>query len=152
MKNKLNILLVLVLILSIGLACGFSSKTESGEPKVTTKAEKTKPAGERIDGYTVKGFEFVYYKIPANLSREELIETAQKLHEEEPKAQLILVDDESGVKDYIDYAKSISAGDYEAEMPKEWADKHIVANVQKMMSGKFVLYESYGYKEIAELK
>ena len=37
-------------------------------------------------------------------------------------------------------------------MPKEWADKHIVANVQKYMSGKFMLCKGAGYKEIAELK
>jgi len=37
-------------------------------------------------------------------------------------------------------------------MPAEWADKHIIANVQKYMSGKFVLCEGNGSKEIADLK
>ena len=37
-------------------------------------------------------------------------------------------------------------------MPQEWAHKHIVANVQLYMSGKFVLCEGNGSKEIAELK
>ena len=48
--------------------------------------------------------------------------------------------------------KAVSAGNYDAELPKQWAEDHIVANVQKLLSGKWMLYESYGYKEIAELK
>lgn len=153
MRNNLNFLLVLTLLLAVGLACNLS-EARSGEPDAKTKIEKAenKPQTVRLDGYKVRGFEFVYYKIPAGLSREDLIKTAQKLHEAEPAAQLILVDDDSKVQDYIDYAKAVSAGKYDAELPKAWADKHIVANVQKMMSGKFVLYEGYGYKEIAELE
>lgn len=157
MKNKINILLGLMIILSVGLACNFS-EAELNKTDVRAKTEKPQTESEnassvkRIDGYTMRGFEFVYYKIPANLNREDLIETAQKLHEKEPKAQLILVDDDSKVQEYIDYAKAVSVGNYDAEMPKNWADEHIVANVQKMMSGKFVLYEGYGYKEIADLK
>lgn len=161
MKKKINILLGLILLLSVGLACNFSeaelnktdvkAKTEKPETKSETEL-KSAAETERIDGYTMRGIEFVYYKIPAGLSREELIETAQKLHEKEPKAQLILVDDNTKVQEYIDYAKAVSVGNYDAEMPKNWADEHIVANVQKMMSGKFFLYEGYGYKEIAELK
>lgn len=151
MKNKLNILLVLIMLSGVGLACKFS-EAQSGERKLEAEKTEKKPEIERIDRYTIRGFEFVYYKIPVGLSREKLIETAQKLHEEEPKAQLILIDDDSKAQDYINYAKAVSAGDYETPLPKDWADKHVVANVQKMMSGKFVLYEGYGYKEIAELK
>ena len=148
MKNKLNLFLGLILLLSLALGCNLSeSKTEN--PKSTSESKSTT---QRIDGYNVRGFEFAYYKIPAGLSRQELIATAQKLHQAEPKAQLILVDDASQVQDYINYAKSISAGNEAGKLPKEWADKHIVANVQKYTSGKFMLCEGYGYKEIAELK
>ena len=154
MKNQLNILLVLILLLGISLACnrseakpGIKNQTETR----TTKIEKS-DENERLDSYSLRGLEFIYYKIPSNLSREQLIETAQKLHEAEPKAQLILVDDDSQVEDYVKYAKAVSSGDYDAEFPKQWAEDHIVANVQKLLSGKWMLYESYGYKEIVELK
>ena len=160
MNDKpLNFLLVLILLSAFGLACNLSeAKTDGGAADVKTQSgtekAKTKKTGEteRLDSYSLRGGEFVYYKIPAGLSREELIETAQRLHEEEPKAQLILVDDDSQVTDYIKYAKAVSAGQYDADFPKQWAEDHIVANVQRLLSGKWILYESYGYREIAELK
>jgi hypothetical protein len=154
MKNNLNILLVLILLLGISLACNRSEAKPDLKNQTETRATKTETSGEteRLDSYSLRGLEFIYYKIPADLSREQLIETAQKLHEEEPKAQLILVDDDSQVQDYVKYAKAVSSGDYDAEFPKQWAEDHIVANVQKLLSGKWMVYESYGYKEIAELK
>ncbi|HEX8367437.1 MAG TPA: hypothetical protein VF604_02630 [Pyrinomonadaceae bacterium] len=158
MKNQLNILLVLILLLGVSLACNrseakpdFKNQTENRAAK-TEKTDGSSSETERLDSYSLRGLEFIYYKIPADLSREQLIETAQKLHEEEPKAQLILVDDDSQVEDYVKYAKAVSSGDYDAEFPKQWAEDHIVANVQKLLSGKWMVYESYGYKEIAELK
>jgi hypothetical protein len=155
MKNKLNILLVLIFLLGVSLACNRSEAKPDLKNRSETRAtkiEKSDGETERLDSYSLRGLEFIYYKIPSDLSREELIETAQKLHEKEPKAQLILVDDDSQVADYVKYAKAVSSGDYDAEFPKQWAEDHIVANVQKLLSGKWMLYESYGYKEISELK
>ncbi|HEX9961160.1 MAG TPA: hypothetical protein VGB00_09525 [Pyrinomonadaceae bacterium] len=154
MKNNLNILLVLILLLGVSLACNRSEAKPDLKNQTETSATKTETGGEtrRLDSYSLRGLEFIYYKIPADLSREQLIETAQKLHEAEPKAQLILVDDDSQVADYVKYAQAVSSGDYDAEFPKQWAEDHIVANVQKLLSGKWMVYESYGYKEIAELK
>ncbi|HLM03122.1 MAG TPA: hypothetical protein VK400_18870 [Pyrinomonadaceae bacterium] len=152
MKNNLNILLVLILLLGISLACNRSEAKPDSKNQTQTRVTENGGETERLDSYSLRGLEFIYYKIPANLSREQLIETAQKLHEAEPKAQLILVDDDSQVADYVKYAKAVSSGDYDAEFPKRWAEDHIVANVQKLLSGKWMLYESYGYKEIAELK
>jgi hypothetical protein len=106
----------------------------------------------KLDGYTLRGLTFSYYLIPAGLSRDELMKTAQEIHASEPEAQLILVDDESGVADYVSYAKGMSQGNQDVQLPKEWADKHIVANLQRLMSGKWMLYEGYGYKEIGEVK
>jgi len=154
MKNKLNILLVLIFLLGVSLACNRSeAKSEYKNEKTRAEKRETKSGAiERLDSYSLRGLEFIYYKIPSNLSREQLIETVQKLHEDEPKAQLILVDDDSQVEDYVKYAKQVSGGNYDAEFPKQWAEEHIVANVQKLLSGKWMVYESYGYKEIAELK
>ncbi|NUO52660.1 MAG: hypothetical protein HOV80_27755 [Polyangiaceae bacterium] len=133
-----------------------SSSDDDDEPR-KPKAAKTSTTSPdktaKLDEYTIKGIQFVYFKVPAGLSREQLIEAAQKLHEQEPKAQLVLVDDDSKVKEYITYAKAISGqGELNEPMPQEWADKHIVANVQLYVSGKFVLCEGNGSKEIAELK
>jgi hypothetical protein len=147
-----NLLLILSLFLGIGLGCKSSTKAgaDSTSKSSTGKAEKN----SKLDEYTIRGFRFVYFRIAPGLSREALIETAQKLHDSEPDAQLLLVDDDTHLEDYIAYAKAASGqGEIEkTELPKEWADKHIIANVQKYISGKFVLCEGNGYKEIAELE
>lgn len=149
MKNKLNLLVVLALILGIGLACGSDKTHESGEKNDA----KTETAGKpkKLESYSFKGLKFSYYLIKKDLSRDELIATVKEIHRQEPDAQLILVDDESGVEDYVNYAKGISTGKTDVELPKEWADKHIVANLQQFLSGKWMLYKGYGYEEIGEI-
>lgn len=142
--NLLNLAAILIVFVIFGLAC--SSENNS----VNTKSNSDKPL--KLDSYTIKGIKFAYYKIPAGLEQNKLIEMAQILHEAEPDTQLILVDDDSKVAQYIEYAKGISSGNVNVELPNEWANKHIVANVQKYMSGKFVVCEGNGYKEIAQLK
>ena len=135
---------------------GGENRNEAGSNNqgsgTTQSKQETGKLPRKLDGYTLRGLTFSYYLIPAGLSRDELMKTAQEIHQGEPDAQLILVDDESGVGDYIAYAKGVSQGNQDVKLPKEWADKHIVANLQKFMSGKWMLYEGYGYKEIGELK
>jgi hypothetical protein len=149
MKNRLNLLIVLALLLGISLACGSDKNNESSE----TGDVKTETSGKpkKLESYSFKGLKFSYYLIAKDLSREELIAAAKEIHEQEPDAQLILVDDASGVADYVNYAKGISTGKTDVELPKEWADKHIVANLQKFLSGKWMLYKGYGYEEIGEI-
>lgn len=77
---------------------------------------------------------------------------ARTVHDGEADAQLILVDDDSGLAEYVNYAKRFSKGETTAELPKEWAERHIAANMQKYPSGKYNLCESYGSVEIAELE
>lgn len=145
---NLNLLLAISLLIVSGLAC--SNTAERGESG-SKPAAANKPA--KLESYSLKGVKFAWFKVPTGLNGEELIATAQKLHEQEPDTQLILVDDDSQMADYISYAKAISGqGEIDKPMPVEWADKHIIANVQKYMSGKFVLCEGYGSKEIADLK
>jgi hypothetical protein len=144
--NYLNLLLVVILAFGLGLAC---SETKAGESKPgETKADL--PA--KVADETVRGFHFIYFKVPAGLDEKGLIETAQKLHDREPDAQLILVDDDSQLEDYIKYTKDISAGNYDGKLPREWVDRHIVGNVQKFTSGKFKLCRGAGGSEIADLK
>ncbi len=152
--------IVLSMLLSFGLGCSnlVDNSNSNAKPANTSKPspESTKQSGSastKLDSYTIKGVKFAWFKIPAGLKENELIETAQKLHEQEPDTQLILVDDDSELKDYIAYAKAISGqGEIDKPMPAEWADKHIIANVQKYMSGKFVLCKGNGSSEIADLK
>lgn len=143
-RNYFNLLLTIAVSLGIGLAC---TGTKAEDSKTTTTKLPAKVAEEKI-----RSFRFVYFKIPAGLGEKELIDTARELHDSEPDAQLILVDDDSQLDKYITYTKEWSNGNYEAELPKEWMEKHVVANVQKYMSGKFVLCKGAGYKEIADLK
>jgi len=142
------------LLLVIGLTCpSCGDGRDAKQPaEADASAKKPEPGPLRLDGYTIRGFLFAYYLIPSGLSREELIAAAPALHDREPKAQLILVDDRSQLAAYINYAQESSRGNREAPFPQEWADRHVIANVQKYMSGKWMLCESYGYVEIAELK
>ena len=148
MKNYLSLLIVLPMLLLVAIGCSDTAKTKETGAK---PAEMNKPA--RLDGYSIKGIKFAWYKVPAGLNGDEIIATAQKIHEREPDTQLLLIDDDSQMRDYISYAKAISGqGEIDKPMPAEWADKHIIANVQKYTSGKFVLCEGNGSKEIADLK
>lgn len=153
-------MIIPILVLS-GLACS----SLSDNPKANDKpVNDTKPAVEskppvnmvkpaKLDAYSIRGIKIAYFEIPAGLKEKELVETAQKLHEQEPDTQLILVDDDSQIADYINYAKALSGiGKIDKPMPVDWADKHVVANIQKNPSGKFVICEGYGSKAIAELK
>ena len=141
-------------LLGIGLACW--SCSDSGEVKQPVRnTEAVKESGmkpHRLDSYTIKGLTFTYYSIPAGLGREELIATAQALRDSEPNAQLILVDDGTQLKDYINYVQEFSRGDTEAYYPLEWAKRHVIANLQKYVSGKWMLCEGVGANEIAELR
>jgi len=160
MKNKpVHLLLILSFLLAAGLACsalGDTAKNREGQANDTSSRDSrsAKPDKPRkLDSYSIKGIKFVYFMIPVGLTKSDLIETAQKLHEQEPDAQLILIDDDSQLADYISYAKAISGqGELDKPQPVEWADKHIIANVQKYMNGKFVLCEGNGSAEITDLK
>lgn len=144
MRNKISVYAVLLLVFA-AVACSIGDAAGNGQSGV--------PGTMRLTGYSIQGIKFAYYKIGKDLSEAELIETAQKIHDAEPDTQIIMVDDDSRLADYVAYVKAVSGpGDVSVEMPVEWADEHIVANVQKYMSGKFVLCKGYGYMEIADLK
>jgi hypothetical protein len=147
MQYKLKILIVLTLAFCLNLACSTSDAQEI-KIKTTTSSLRT----EKLESYTLRGNKFSYYKIPNGLPKEDLIKTARTIHAAEPEANLILVDDTTQVDEYIKYAQAFGKNDFNAELPKEWADKHIIANVQKLVSGKWQLCEGYGYREIADLE
>lgn len=154
MKNIISCLLAATIFLGAGLACEESNSNQASADKAGPKTTGTSKDTTKLDDYTIRGFRFVYFRIPAGLDRDKLIETAQKLHDAVPDAQLILVDDDARLKDYIKYVKALSGeGDIEDTDPvTDWADKHIIANVQKYASGKFVLCKGNGHEEIADLK
>lgn len=148
-NNRFSVFLGLLALVGAGLACGL----ETGDANILqngTERRAAEPSPKKLDAYEARGLRFAFYLIPAGLEREDLLETARKLHEKEPDTQLILVDDDSQAAEYIAYARS--AGSSGQRMPREWADKHIVANVQKYLNGRWVLCEGYGFKEIAGLE
>jgi hypothetical protein len=120
-----------------------------GEPTRAAQAPASGP--KRLGGYTVRIFKWAYYLVPAGLTREQLLSTAAALRRQEPDTQLVLVDDESRVNDYMAHARAVSAGRTDVPLPQAWADAHVVANLQKMTSGKWMLYKGYGYEEIGEV-
>jgi len=151
--GTITLLLILTIIISIGLACSSENEIPTAQvPSKFTTERGTINKPQKIESYEVRGVKFSYYLIPKNLRHDELVSTAQTIHEQEPDTQLILVDDDSQLADYVAYAKQISLGNSGGSMPKVWADNHIIGNVQKYLSGKWVLCEGNGYKEIAELK
>src|SRR4051794_21384505 len=120
-KNHLNLLLILPLLLFTALACSnLAKKSETG----SKAADPNKPA--KLESYSIKGIKFAWYKVPAGLKGDDLIVTAKKIHDQKPDTQVILIDDDSKMADYIAYAKAISGqGEIDKPMPAEWADKHI---------------------------
>lgn len=149
MKNRSSLAFALAIIAAVGLAC-------SGEERGQNHSHADRSSGsgvEKLETVTIRGIKFVYFKVPAGLSEKALIETAQVLHESEPDAQLLLVDDDSKLSDYIKYTRYVGGqSDTDSELPREWADRHIVANVQKYGTGRFVLCEGNGYREMVELR
>lgn len=145
------------LLLILGCTCSLDDEGKqrtSENPQEIGRIEKNSENGDlprKVESYEIKGFKFSYYLIPKDLSREELIETAQKIHDEEPERHLILIDDESGLSEYIEYAKEFSKGNTNASYPKDWVNKHLVANVQKNMDGSWYLCEGNLYEKIAKL-
>lgn len=162
------IIVSLILLVSLmGQSCSNGSRERTAAPEPRAEAPQTQAAVPeeqagaakapeqlplRLDSYTIKGLIFTYYQIPAGLDDDQLIATAQSLHEKEPKAHLILVDDRAQLAEYIHYAQEFSRGNTEAFYPEEWAERHIIANVQLYLSGRWVLCRSNGYEEIADLK
>jgi hypothetical protein len=154
-RNKMNLLLIFALFSFLGLACNFDTKANDktsldSRQQIETNNAENKP--KKLDSYTVRGFKFSYYLVPKNLTHEELITAANEIHTQEPESHLILVDEEAGLSEYVNYAKEISKGNKDVTFPKEWANEHIVGNVQKYLSGRWMLCEGNGYREIAEIK
>lgn len=151
-KHTLNLLIVSVLLISISIGCNLRSDVDQTENAVVVDKEINVGEFKRIDGYELKGQRFAFYRIPNGLDQKTLVEIARAIHKGENDAQLILVDDEARVNEYIDYVKAFSAGNSNKELPKDWADAHIVANVQRYINGRWVLCKGYGFEEIADLK
>ncbi len=148
MHKRSLVSLILASILAFTAACTGRSVTSGAERTAGQSSQ-----AERLGGYSIKGNKFAYYKVPSGIPYANLIGVAQQAHDSEPNTQLMFVDDDSQIAEYIEYVKAVSGpGDVSLHMPSDWAEKHIVANVQKYMSGKFVLCKGNGNMEIADLK
>ena len=172
MKNKFTFLISLCLLCWIGLACQFkfgetSENSNTSENKIAEKNSKDKKSEKNTDdsgdtesespkkagNYFYQRFDYSLYKIPKNLSESELTKVAEKLHSQEPKSFLVLIDDDSKVKQYITYHEQLENGSPEVEFPTEWANEHIVASVIMFLEGggKWYLTKGYSYEKIVEI-
>jgi lipoprotein-anchoring transpeptidase ErfK/SrfK len=150
-RNNRITAIITFLLIAISFGCAPATENNAGIKKFSSNNSAVHAASAKLGVDRQRGVKIVYYKIPAALSLEELIETAGALHKKEPAAQIILVDDDSRAAEYIRYVNETGNGVANTKMPKEWADKHIIANVQKHVNGKFVLCAGRGFQEIAEL-
>jgi hypothetical protein len=158
--NKFNLFFAAVIFLIFGLACGFKIGEPDGgsngkienRKNVAKKGSSTddKPisrksdseAPQKLGGYRYQRLDYSLYLIPKNLSKDEMTEIAQNLHEQEPKTILHLVDDDEQAEQFIAYHKQLD--DFyekpgtekpEAEYPHDWANKHIVGAVNLYLEG-----------------
>lgn len=90
---------------------------------------------------------------------EKFIKLAQKLHDAEPNTLLILIDDDSGLKQYLAYHKEVDrlggGAPDRLEFPRAWAEEHILSNVgweEANGRRKWFLMEGYRFEKVAELK
>ena len=177
MKTKFTFAISITLLCAMLLACNFkfgdtSENSEINREETSAKRNKDrqksnlndddKSSSERqsadlpkkLDSYNYQRFDYSVYLIPENPSESELIEIAQKLHDEEPKAFLVLVDDDSKAEQYVTYHEQADKGKPDVEFPLDWANEHVVASVIMFLEGekKWYLTKGYGYEKIAELE
>lgn len=153
-----TLILIVGIMIVVGCTCGKDNGQNSSNKEIaqnsSDKPTSDKPGNnlpKKLESYQIRSFKFSYYLIPKNQSRGQLIETAQKLHAEEPGTNLILVDDDSQLREYPDYVKEFSNGNTGKPYPKEWVKNSLVANVQKFMDGKWYLCEKNLMEKITEL-
>lgn len=151
-RQKFIQLLSVLLFAALGFGCRANVGDVSEAKKISQANQPESAAAAKLGVDYQRDGKIVYYKIPAVISNDKLIEIAGKLHAKEPGANIILVDDDSQAVEYIRYVNETKSGLVKTKMPKDWADKHIVANVQKHVNGKFVLCLGRGFQEVAELE
>jgi hypothetical protein len=171
MKNKITFVLSIALLCSIVLACNFKFGTSENKevaknPTNSKKGKKSRDEDKasnekqsadlpkKLDRFNYQRFDYSVYLIPKNLSQEELITLAGRLHDDEPKSFLVLVDDDKKAEQYVTYHEQAEKGAADVEFPQDWADEHIVASVIMFLEGerKWYLTKGYGYEKIAELE
>ncbi len=172
MKNRLTFTISIVSLCLILLACNFTggAKSDDEKPVVKTEKDSGKKSGkkkssvqidesdesENSEETTVLGkgefkkleiWECNFTKmghvvIPGELSREELVEVAEKIHRDQWETLLFLIDDEAGAKNHIRYMKQMCKGEADkSTFPHDWADRHIIATIMRGKDASWDLYE-----------
>src|SRR5687768_12988605 len=137
MKNKLTFTISIISLCLILLACNFTGGTKSDSEKSVVKPEKDSEKksdkkkskvqidesdeSENSEKTTVLGKDefkkleiwecnlnkMGHVLIPGELSREELIELALKIHNDQWETVLFLIDDEAGANNHIRFMKQM---------------------------------------------
>lgn len=115
-------------------------------------------APKKLSDFTIGGDKHAVYLI-SNQSdiedEEKFFKLAQKLHESEPETFLILIDDDSGLRQYIDFMKENDRLDGSArnrlEYSRAWVEEHILGYVvwiDENGQRNWYLLHKYGSKKL----
>ncbi|MEO8073943.1 MAG: hypothetical protein ABI891_15815 [Acidobacteriota bacterium] len=142
---------------------GKSSRDAKNADENHEKYVNTSDAPKKLAAFTYRKMKYAVYLL-ADLGEDEddvkFIKIAQKLHDSEPDTNLILIDDDSGLKQYVAFMREVeqlgSNATRKNRFPKAWAEEHILGNVGaegENNSRKWFLMLGYIHSEkIAELK
>lgn len=139
---------------------GFKNNSDTKQKRKSVVSDPNLP--KKLAAYTYRKNKYAVYLI-SNQSDieddEKFIKLAQKLHDVEPETFLILIDDDSGLKQYLAYLKEVDriggGAPENIEFPKAWAEEHILANIgaeEEKGRCKWFLMEGYRFEKIAELR
>lgn len=172
MKNKLTLTISIISLCLILLACNFTGGTKSDSEKPVVKTEKAsekksdkkknnvqidksdeseisekttelgKDEFKKLEIWECNLNKMGHVLIAGELSREELIELAEKIHKDQWETILFLIDDEAGAKNHIRYMKQNCKGEADnSTFPHDWADRHIIATIKRGDDASWDLYE-----------
>ena len=88
--------------------------------------------------------------ISKKLSKQELINIARQLHQEHPHTFFHFFDDNSKIKEYVQWDMHYPNPNY--PYPEKWVDKHLKADINKMFTREglqWQLIEPFGSKIVA---
>ncbi len=84
--------------------------------------------------YNKGSFRYRNLLIRRDTDRDDLIQLARKLHQEDPKSNIRFFDDDKKFKDYM--AWDINYRDPAHPFPEDWTESHYIAMVYKMAGDK----------------
>ncbi len=88
------------------------------------------PKFKRLGSYNAGGKKWVNVLVQADTTERQLIKLAKRLHKENPNAFFHIFDDDSKIKEYVDWDRNYPNSNY--PFPEKWVLKHFRGNIRKM--------------------